>query len=134
MITAYIPILVLGAVSLAFGLLVLGLTFIIGPRKPTPVKEAVYESGLVPIGPGRRRMPVRFYLTATLFILFDIEIVYMFPWAVTFRELAQPAPAGRGAEPLIVMASFLGVLALGLVYVWRKGALDWGLPRGERAA
>jgi NADH-quinone oxidoreductase subunit A len=125
MTALYAPIAILGAITLAFGLLILALTFVIGPRRPSTVKEDVYESGLVPIGPGRRRMPVRFYLTAALFILFDIEVVYLFPWAVTFRDLSQPPPAGIGSSALWIMAAFLGVLALGLVYVWRKGVLDW---------
>ena len=125
MFASYAPIAILGAVTLGFGLLILALTFVVGPRRPSQVKEDVYESGLVPIGPGRRRMPVRFYLTAALFILFDIEIVYLFPWAVSFRKLAQPPPAGQGTSTLWIMAAFLGVLALGLAYVWRKGVLDW---------
>jgi NADH-quinone oxidoreductase subunit A len=117
---------VLGAITLGFGLFVLALTFFIGPFKPNPIKESVYESGLVPIGPGRRRMSVRFYLTATLFILFDIEIIYIVPWAVSFRDMARPAPDGLGAAWLWEMGMFLGILSLGLAYVWRKGALDWG--------
>jgi NADH-quinone oxidoreductase subunit A len=94
-VTPFAPVAVLGAVVLGFGLLVIALTFVIGPRKPNPVKESVYESGVV-------------------------------PWAVGFREMARPAPAGLGMATLAEMASFLGVLFLGLVYVWRKGALDWG--------
>jgi NADH-quinone oxidoreductase subunit A len=126
MLEGWVPILVLAAVTVTFALAILALTFVVGPRKPTPVKQAVYESGLVPIGPGRRRMPVRFYLTATLFILFDIEIVYLFPWAVTFRQLSRPAPAGLGFEPLLVMGAFLATLTVGLAYAWRRGALEWG--------
>jgi len=70
-------------------------------------------------------VPVRFYLVATLFILFDIEVVYLYPWAVRFRALALPAPAGIGAGALGSMGVFVGVLLIGLVHVWRKGALDW---------
>ncbi|MFQ5460758.1 MAG: NADH-quinone oxidoreductase subunit A [Anaerolineae bacterium] len=130
----YIAVAILGAVALAFSLLVLAATFVVGPRNPSPVKETPYESGVVPVGPGRRRTPVRFYLTATLFILFDVEVIYVFPWAVGLRDLARPAPAGIGFAAVGVMAAFIAVLALGLVFVWRKGALDWRLPYPGGAA
>lgn len=104
---------------------VLAISVVIGPRDSTPVKRSTYESGLVPVGPGRRRVPIRFYLIATLFILFDIEIVYLYPWAVQLRDLAQPPPAGVGLAALASMGLFIGVLWVGLLYVWRKGALDW---------
>jgi len=123
---AYAPVLILTALAVGLGALVIGLSFIVGPRKPSPVKSATYESGLTPIGPGRRRVPVRFYLIATLFILFDIEVIYLYPWAVQFRQLARPVAAGGlGAGALVSMGIFIGVLSLGLVYVWRKGALEW---------
>jgi NADH-quinone oxidoreductase subunit A len=127
----YVPasfesILLLGALALGLGLVILFLTVVLGPRVPSPVKQSTYESGLVPIGPAQRRMPVRFYLVAVLFILFDIEAIYLFPWAVQFRQLAAPAPDGLGYGALVSMAVFLGVLAVGFVYVWRKGALEWG--------
>ncbi|MFN2251817.1 MAG: NADH-quinone oxidoreductase subunit A [Anaerolineae bacterium] len=118
-------VLALGAVATALAVAVVAVSFLIGPHRPTPVKESTYESGVVPIGSALRRVPVRFYLVATLFILFDIEAVYLFPWAVRFRELARPAPVGIGADAVISMAVFLGVLFLGLVHVWRKGALRW---------
>jgi NADH-quinone oxidoreductase subunit A len=120
-----LAVLVLGAVATALGLAIIALSFLIGPRKPSEVKESTYESGVVPVGGARRQVPVRFYLVATLFILFDIEAIYLFPWAVRYRELIRPAPDGIGADALTSMAVFLGVLFLGLVYVWRKGALRW---------
>jgi NADH-quinone oxidoreductase subunit A len=76
-----------------------------------------YESGMRPIGPGHRRMPVRFYLVAVLFILFDIEVVFFLPWAVVFRQL--------GLFGLVEMLIFIGILLVGYVYVWKKGALEW---------
>jgi NADH-quinone oxidoreductase subunit A len=125
MSSPFFAVLVLGAVATVLGIVIIALSFLIGPRKPSPVKQSTYECGLVPIGPARRRVPVRFYLVATLFILFDIEAIYLYPWAVRFRELIRPAPDGIGAEALTSMGVFLGVLFLGLVYVWRKGALEW---------
>ncbi len=125
MLTPYVPILILAVLATGLGLLALAISFLVGPRDPTPVKSATYESGLVAIGSARRRVPVRFYLVATLFILFDIEVVYLYPWAVRFRALALPAPAGIGAGALGSMGVFVGVLLIGLVHVWRKGALDW---------
>ena len=126
MLEPFIPVLILGALALALGLAVLGVAHFIGPRKPNPVKDETYESGLVPIGEARRRVPVRFYLVATLFILFDIEVVYLFPWAVQFRALARPVAAGGlGMGALAGMGLFLLVLFLGFIYVWRKGALEW---------
>jgi NADH-quinone oxidoreductase subunit A len=121
----FAPIALLVTLTAALALIVLGLTVFVGPRRPSPVKQAPYESGQVPIGPGRRRVPVRFYLVATLFILFDVEVVYLYPWAVDFRNLAAPPPAGLGAAALPGMGVFLGVLVVGYVYVWRKGALRW---------
>lgn len=126
MIGPYFPVFVLGTLAVGLGLVVILLSFVLGPRKPSPVKQATYESGLTPIGPGRRRMPVRFYLIATLFILFDIEVIYLYPYAVRFQALARPvAEGGQGLGALVSMGVFLGVLLLGLVYVWRKGALEW---------
>ena len=121
----FAPIVPLAVLAAALALAVLGITVVIGPRRPSPVKSDAYESGMVPIGPGRGRVPVRYYLVATLFILFDIEVIYLYPWAVRFRALAQPPPAGLGTGALGSMGVFLGVLVIGYVYVWRKGALRW---------
>jgi len=126
MLAPYLPVLILAGLAVGLGVIVIGLSFIIGPRKPSPVKSATYESGLTPIGPGRRRVPMRFYLIATLFILFDIEVIYLFPWAVRFRDLARPvAEGGQGWGSLVAMGVFIGVLMIGYVHVWRKGALEW---------
>jgi NADH-quinone oxidoreductase subunit A len=121
----FAPIVLLAAVATVLALAVLGLTVVVGPRRPSPVKEATYESGLVPIGPGRRRVPIRFYLVATLFILFDIEVIYLYPWAVGFRRLVQPPPEGVGLGALWAMGAFLTTLVIGYIHVWRRGALRW---------
>src|SRR5512137_101005 len=94
---------------------VIGMLF--GPRRPTLRKSQPYESGMRPIGPGTRRMPVRFYLVAVLFILFDIEIIFFLPWAVVYRQL--------GKFGLVEMLIFIIILLVGYVYAWKKGALEW---------
>jgi NADH:ubiquinone oxidoreductase subunit 3 (subunit A) len=90
---------------------------ILGPRNKTAVKMATFECGNEPSGSAWGRFSVKFYLTAILFIIFDVEVVFMYPWAVTFREL--------GWFGFNAMAFFIGVLAFGLLYEWRKGALEW---------
>jgi len=113
----YLPILVLIIVATVLAFLAVGLGHAFGPRRPTARKSEPYESGMRPFGPGRRRMPVHFYLVAVLFILFDIEIVFMLPWAVVLGEI--------GDRGLIEMAVFIAVLLVGYVYAWKKGALEW---------
>jgi len=113
----YLPIAVLFWVSAVLVAFVLLLTRILGPHDPNPVKVAPYESGIVPIGSARRRFPVRFSLVAMLFILFDIEIVFLYPWAVVLRQLKVFA--------LVEMLAFVLVLLVGYFYVWKKGAFDW---------
>lgn len=90
---------------------------LLGPRRPTAVKAEAFECGNPATGPAWGRFSVRFYLTAILFIIFDIEVVFLYPWAIRFRDL--------GMLGFVQMMVFLGVLTLGLVYVWRKGALEW---------
>ncbi|MEN3026940.1 MAG: NADH-quinone oxidoreductase subunit A, partial [Chlorobiota bacterium] len=90
---------------------------LLGPRRPTWRKLTTYESGMEPIRTARERFSVKFYMVAMVFIVFDIEIVFMYPWAVQFRELGLLGLAG--------MALFIAVLLVGLVYVWRKGILQW---------
>ena len=90
---------------------------LLGPRRPAPEKLDAYECGVPVITSPRQRLSVHFYLVAILFILFDIETVFLIPWAVLFRPLAVPG--------LVEMGIFLGVVGFGLVYVWRRGALEW---------
>lgn len=97
--------------------IILNISWVFGPRNPTSRKTAPYESGMKPIGPAVRRLPVKFYLIAVLFILFDIEVIFFLPWAVIFRDL--------GFYGLAVMGLFVFILTVGLIYEWRKGALEW---------
>src|SRR5688500_1117870 len=117
MLNDYLPIAVLLVISTGLAFIVVGLGHLFGPRRPTARKLAPYESGMRPIGPAMRRMPVRFYLVAVLFILFDIEVIFFLPWAVTFRQL--------GLFGFVEMLVFIGVLFVGYVWVWKRGALEW---------
>lgn len=100
----------------------LGLSSLLGPKKPSASKGSTYECGITPTGNSRERFSVKFFLVAILFILFDVEVVFLFPWAILYRDfIAQ----GMGLVMLVEMAIFMVILILGLAYVWRKGALDW---------
>ncbi len=122
MAAEYIPLAILFvlAVGLAFTAVALGHLF--GPRHPTARKSAPYESGMKPIGPGTRRISVRFYLIAVLFILFDVEIIFFLPWAVTLRSFAAQ---GWGLFAFAEMTFFIIILLVGYFYAWKKGALEW---------
>jgi NADH-quinone oxidoreductase subunit A len=113
----FAPIGVLILLAVVVALVVNNLSRWLGPFKPTERKSAPYESGMKPIGPGTRRMPVKFYLVAVLFIIFDIEVIFFLPWAVKVREL--------GVYGLLTMGVFLFILTVGFVYEWKKGALEW---------
>ena len=113
----YVAIALLIVLATVVALIAIGLGYLFGPRKQSDVKAQPYESGISPFGEGTRRMPVRFYLIAVLFILFDIEVVFFLPWAVTFRQL--------GLFGLIEMVIFIVILLVGYFYAWKKGALEW---------
>ena len=117
MLLPYIAIAVMIAVATFIAVAAIGLGELFGPKKKMKVKEEPYESGFAPIGPGTRRMPVRFYRIAVLFILFDIEVIFFLPWAVVFRQM--------GLFGLAEMAAFIVILLVGYVYAWKKGALEW---------
>lgn len=117
MLNEYLPILILFILATLLAGVVVAIGHIFGPRRPTQKKAQPYESGMIPIGPGTRRIPVRFYLIAVLFILFDIEVVFFFPWAVVFRQL--------GLFGLVEMLIFIMILLVGYFYAWKKGALEW---------
>src|SRR5262245_53250058 len=113
----YFPVLVLFAVA---GIIVLALLLVaqsIGPKSTNPAKAEPFESGNPPRGDARIRFSVRFYLVAMLFLIFDLEVVFLYPWAILFRQL--------GLFGLIEMGIFLGILLIGFIYVWKKGALEW---------
>ena len=113
----YVAIALMIALATIIALIAIGLGTLFGPKKESEAKSMPYESGMNPYGEGTRRMPVRFYLTAVLFILFDIEVVFFLPWAITFRQL--------GLFGLIEMVVFIAILLVGYIYAWKKGALEW---------
>jgi NADH-quinone oxidoreductase subunit A len=119
MLSSYIYILILGAVSLVIAVLAVFIGHRIGPRRPNPRKSEPYESGMTAIGPAQRRVPVKFYRIAVLFILFDIEIIFMYPWAILFLN------TDARTFLFVEMVIFVVVLLVGYVYAWSSGALEW---------
>ncbi len=118
MLADYLPIAILLALSLAFGVLSMLVSRLFRPHHPTPVKLAAYECGIEPERlPKGERFSLKFYLVAMLFIIFDIETIFLFPWAVSFRQL--------GLFGLVEMAVFIALLLVAYVYVWKRGGLDW---------
>ena len=118
----YLPILILLAVATGLAFLVVILGHVLGPRRDTKLKLMPYESGMNPIGPAVRRMPMRFYLIAVLFILFDIEVVFFLPWAVVFSQYVRN---GQALFILLEMFLFIAILLVGYIYAWKKDALEW---------
>tara|TARA_B100000678_G_scaffold38399_1_gene28123 strand:+ start:136 stop:504 length:369 start_codon:yes stop_codon:yes gene_type:complete len=121
MIENYFPIFIVFIVAAGFTFVSLIATHLIGPRINNPVKMMPYESGVDPVGETRIRFSIRFFLIALLFIIFDIEIVFLYPWAVVFKDFL----SNSGAFIFFEMVVFLAILVFGFVYVWRNGALEW---------
>jgi len=117
MLAQYLPVLILMGVGLFIGLAPLLLNRLLAPSRPTPSKLAPYECGFEPFENARIRFDVRFYLVAILFLVFDLEIAFLFPWAVVLDKIGWPGLCGMGI--------FLGVLVVGFWYEWKKGALEW---------
>lgn len=115
----FLPVFILLFLSTALAVLVVFISILFGPRRRAnnPVKIQPYESGMRAIGQGQRRFSVRFYLIAVLFIIFDIEVIFFYPWAVAFRQL--------GWFGLVEMLIFVGILLVGYFWIWKKGALEW---------
>jgi NADH-quinone oxidoreductase subunit A len=114
---SYVPILILGAVVVGFAVFTLFVSQLLGKARPNPQKSAVYECGVPAIGTARERYPIKFYLVCMLFILFDVDAAFLYPWALIFRQL--------GLYGLVEMAVFVFLLGGGFVYAWKVGALDW---------
>ena len=117
MFEQYYPIAVLVLLATILSFIVVFISRIMGPHRPNSKKLTPYESGMSPIGPAIRRLPVKFYLIAVLFILFDIEVIFLLPYATLVREL--------GIYGLAIAGIFIFVLTVGLIYEWKKGALKW---------
>jgi NADH-quinone oxidoreductase subunit A len=117
----YLPVLLQVIVAIGFAAVVLGASVLFGRSgRPGAAKDLPYECGMLPVGEGAPRFSVKFYLVAMLFVLFDIEVVFMYPWAVQFRDLIREGPA-----VLASMAGFAGILVVAYVYALKKGALNW---------
>jgi NADH-quinone oxidoreductase subunit A len=116
-LSQYIPLCVLFAVAGGLGVVLCFISALLGPSKPSLIKQQSFECGSPAIGSARERFGVKFYVVALLFIVFDVEAVFLYPWAVLFREL--------GWSGFVTMGVFVATLILGLVYVWKKGALTW---------
>jgi NADH-quinone oxidoreductase subunit A len=129
----YLPVLLLLGFVIANAVLMLGVSHLTMRSRPTPEKQTPYESGMPPLGDARERFSVKFYMVAMLFIVFDIETVFMIPWGAHFRELSCSVPLVGGACPaghislfgLGEMVVFILILLVGFIYVWKKGALQW---------
>ncbi len=117
MLENYLPVIVFITISMVVGVAPVLLGLILAPSRPDKQKDSPYECGFEPFEDARMQFDVRYYLVAILFIIFDLEIAFLFPWAVVFQSL--------GWAPLIAMGIFLGLLTIGFVYEWKKGALEW---------
>ena len=122
MLEQYLPIVLIFALAGVVETVIVILSTYIGPTKKTPTKYQPFEAGSAPVGTTRSRFSVKFYVVAIIFILFDIETVFLYPWAVLFGDFQA---SGMAALMLAEMFAFIAVLAIGLVYVWKKGALEW---------
>ncbi len=114
----WLGVVIMIGLGVGFAAVMIGLSVLLGPKNPTPEKLAPYECGMPAVGDARERHSVKFYLVAMIFLLFDIEIAFLYPWAVALRDL--------GWFGFVQILTFFLILAVGYLYVWRKGVLDWG--------
>src|SRR5690348_2362856 len=121
-LTQYLPVLMLGILAVVFSFGMLVASVVLGKKgKRPPIKDTAYECGMLPVGPGSTRLSVKFYLVAMLFILFDIEVVFLYPWAAIYKDMLQ-----QNANMIFgSMISFIGILLVGYIYAVKKGAFDW---------
>lgn len=122
---AYLPVLTMLVIAVGFGIFNLVVSPLLGKIKPNPAKQEPYECGIPTVGTARIQVFVRFYLVALLFLLFDMEIVYIVVWALAMTDKANAAVPGFVAYSMVVMAVYMSILLIGLVYEWKKGALEW---------
>ena len=133
MARAYLPVLLLLGFVILNAVMILGISHLTVRQRPSPIKRTPYESGIAPLGDARDRFSVKFYMVAMLFIIFDIETVFMLPWGALYRELSCAVPLVAGACPaaqvsffgLGEMLVFMAIFVVGFIYVWKKGALQW---------
>jgi len=121
-VLAYLPILLFFLVAVVVGAVTLTIGYLVRPSRPNPVKEIPYECGNIPVGDARVQVRSRYYIYAMLLVLFDVEVVFLFPWAVNMKSAVGN---GLGLFFFVEMMIFIGILLLGYVYLWRNGGLDW---------
>ena len=121
MIEEYIPVFIVIAVALIFGTVVVMSSTLIGPQRPNREKTSTYESGMKPVGTARERISIKYYLVAMFFIIFDLEVIFIYPWAVEFKKLF----GQYGISVFVSMLIFLVVLELGYLYAYKKGGFKW---------
>lgn len=121
---SWLPVLILLLVGIGFGVGNIALSLLIGPSRTGPGKEATYESGMMPVGDTRKRFNVKFYLLAITFVVFDVEVVFMYPWASAFPHAVAGAPT-FSTVLLVSMLVFVGVILVGYIYEWGKGVFRW---------
>lgn len=119
-LTKYFPIILFIFVALAFGIITLLISYFVQPKYPEPEKLSAYECGSEPFSDARMPFPVRYYIFAMLFVIFDIEVIFLYPWAVVFSDINKVSAIG-----LIEMMIFIALFLVAYVYAWRKGALEW---------
>ncbi len=117
MLIEYLPILAYVVIAVFFALFAIVASYLLGQRKPTAVKQSPYECGMTTVGSSFRRIPIKYYIIAMLFLLFDIEVVFLYPLAVVFKQMK--------VFGFLSMAVFIGVLLVAYIYIWKKGALEW---------
>jgi NADH-quinone oxidoreductase subunit A len=117
MLIEYLAILIYIAIAVIFAIFAIVASALLGQRKPTALKQAPYECGMTTIGSSFGRIPIKYYIIAMLFLLFDIEVVFLYPWAVVFKQFKVFA--------FVSMAVFIGILLIAYIYIWKKGALEW---------
>ena len=122
MLSEYVAVLLSLTIAVVFSLAFVGMSKFFGPHRPNATKTALYECGMPSVAPAHQRFSVKFYLVAVLFILFDLEAVFLFPWSVVYREFVE---AGATTFVILEMFFFLGTLFLGWLYCWKRGALKW---------
>lgn len=124
-LTSYVPILMMLAAALGFAAIMLTTSRLVGQRKPTKEKLMPYECGKDPVGSARERHSVRFYMVAMIFLLFDIEAIFLIPWAVAFAKVLDGSDAAMKWLFYGEMMAFIAILFAGLIYIWKKGVLEW---------
>src|SRR4030066_1199434 len=117
MLIEYLAILIYIAIAVAFAVFTIAASYLLGQRKPTAIKQSPYECGMTTIGPTYKKIPIKYYIIAMLFLVFDIEVVFLYPWAVVFKQFKVFA--------FVSMVVFIGILLIAYIYIWKKGALEW---------